>query len=68
MKDKKTITSFILSILVQILNFAISCINGKSKNSDSHQKHDIEFKNDENENKDTASKINDFIKNHTVRN
>ena len=68
MKDKKTITTFILNILVQILNFVISCIKGKSKNSDDQNKDNIEFKQDEQENKDTASKLNDFIKNHTIRN
>ena len=68
MKDKKTITAFILNILVQILNFVISCIKGKSKNSDDQNKNNIEFKQDEQENKDTASKLNDFIKNHTIRN
>ena len=65
MQNKKTITAFILNIFVQILNFVISCIGGKRKDVDDQSKENKKFEQDRQENKETLSKINDFIKKHT---
>ena len=60
MADKNGIWAFILKILIQILNFALSKISKKKKDVPENGK--IEYKQDEQENKDMKEKVNDLIK------
>lgn len=60
MTDKNGIWAFILKILIQILNFVLSKISKKKKDVQENGK--IEYKQDEQENKDMKEKVNDLIK------
>lgn len=70
MADKKKITSFILDIIVRILNFILSYM-GKGKKGKKPQypteSDNINYKPDNNENVDTKSKLNDYIKKRTIK-
>jgi len=60
MADKNGIWAFILKILIQILNFVLSKVSKKKKDVQENGK--IEYKQDEQENKDMKEKVNDLIK------
>lgn len=60
MADKNGVLSFILKILIQILNFVLFKISKKKKDVPENGK--IEYKQDEQENKDMKEKVNDLIK------
>lgn len=61
MADKNGIWAFILKILIQIFNFILSKIS-KKKDGGTNEGGKIEYKHDEQENKDMKEKVNDLIK------